>query len=461
MKPYGRSFPELTASNDPALQNCIYHSSKKPGIAHLANRLLGLTAFSQANITSLQRGGVGLIICSLYPFEKGFVPIEDGTLIGKLKVGGEKLATGIGTARIKYVQDQNNGYFQDLLNEYKFLKALNGEIIKVGEKKVRYILLSNYGQLQEESNSDLITVYIGLSFEGMHSLYDTFSDIGRDNSVLRTSLALNLTEVKGWDHRPLFVTFAHHFYNGLCGHAASLTDFSVKLVTNQTFELGSGVNDLGKYMIGLLLSNTNGRRILIDIKHMSIAARNDYFDLLDSKYVLDEIPVVVSHGAVCGRSDAYDIFLNADINFSDAELVRIGRSRGLFGIQLDERRIANSHEISLFKKIVGKKRKLSYAALLVWRQIEYIAVLLDINQLPAWDIQCLGSDNDGIVNPLDGIWSSEDFPLLKECLLIHADNFVAKPTYKMDKPENLISGEKIVEKFMSGNMLKFLEINFN
>ena len=461
MKPYGRSFPQKIAGIDPAFRNCIYHYSERPGVVHFLNRLLGLTAFSQSNIAALQKGGVGLIICSLYPFEKGFVPKGNDSLLELLATDGVNLATGIGMARIRHIQDIDSSYFEDLVNEYQFLTSLNNVVVTTGSSKTKYVLLKNFSQLSDEVNLGINTIFIGLSFEGMHSLYNSFLDIGKDTPYIRSYLKSNLNRVKNWEHRPVFITFAHHFYNGFCGHAASLTDFSVRLVTNQSYMLGAGINDLGKEMIGLLLSRLDGHRILIDIKHMSIEARKDYFKLLDEEYKGENIPIIVSHGAVCGRSEVYNIFLDAEINFSDAEIVKIGRSNGLFGIQLDERRIANSHEISLFKKILDRERSLSFAALLVWRQIEYIAILLDINQLPAWDTQCIGSDNDGIVNPIDGIWSSEDFSTLKTQLLVLANKFVAKPTYKMDMPGNLISGETIIDKFMSGNMIRFLETNFS
>ncbi|MCX2454324.1 membrane dipeptidase [Pedobacter sp. PLR] len=458
MKPYGRSFPGMVPGTDPLIKDSIYYYGKPPLIARLLNRMLGLTIFPQASIQALEKGGVGLVFCSLYPFEKGFA--RKGALPGDLVSDGVNLVAGIGRNRIHFIQDEQNGYFDDLENEYAFLKALDGKVLEIGTRKLRYVLLRNFSQMEVEQVEGIFTVYIGLSFEGMHSLYDRFPDIGSDDLEVAQSLLVNLGKVKSWEHCPLFITFAHHFYNGLCGHASSLTDFSVRLITDQSYMLGEGINLMGKQMIRGLLEKESGKRILIDIKHMSIKARTEYFDLLDQEFANENIPVIVSHGAIRGDDHAYNIFLSADINFSDNELVKIGKSKGLFGIQLDERRIASSHEIALFKRNLGRKRILLYAALLVWRQIEYIAVLMDINRLPAWDIQCIGSDNDGIVNPIDGVWTSGDFLTLKQNLLVHATSFVDNPRYSMSISTNLITADEIVEKFMNGNMIRFLNKNF-
>lgn len=458
MKPYGRSFPDRIAGTDPLVKDCVYFRGSPPLLKKVLNRFFGITTFPQASITALEQGGVRLIFCSLYPFEKGFV--RKSALPGDLVSLGVNLVAGIGVERIHSIQDPNNGYFTDLENEYAFLKALDGKVFEIDGQKIRYVLLIDYSHIDQSQDPEIYTVYIGVSFEGAHALYDRYADIDNTDQGVKEGLFKNLAKVKAWPHCPLFITFAHHFYNGLCGHAKSLTDFSVRLITNQKYMLGTGLNETGKALIRQMLSKQDGKRILIDIKHMSVEARKNYFSLLDQEYPNEKIPIIVSHGAVCGEDYAYNIFLNTDINFSNPELIRIGESNGLFGIQLDERRIASPHEIALFRRHLNGENLLNHAALLVWRQIEYIAVLLDINRLPAWNMQCLGSDNDGIVNPLDSIWTSADFDTLKTHLLIHAQAYVANPGYKMAQATNLISAAEIVDKFMSGNLLAFMKQHF-
>ncbi|WP_431291807.1 hypothetical protein [Pedobacter sp. P26] len=134
MKPYGRSFPDRVPGTNPLIKDCIYFYGDPPFVKKILNKILGITSFPQAGIQALEKGGVGLIFCSLYPFEKGFV--RKGALPGDLVTDSVNLVTGIGKERIHYIQDPHNGYFADLENEYAFLKALDGKVFTFGPKKL-------------------------------------------------------------------------------------------------------------------------------------------------------------------------------------------------------------------------------------------------------------------------------------------------------------------------------------
>ena len=41
-----------------------------------------------------------------------------------------------------------------------------------------------------------------------------------------------------------------------------------------------------------LLDNKNGKQILIDVKHMSVSSRQDYYHMLDAEYKTDKIGVL-------------------------------------------------------------------------------------------------------------------------------------------------------------------------
>src|SRR5690606_5018440 len=115
------------------------------------------------------------------------------------------------------------------------------------------------------------------------------------------------------------------------------------------------------------------------------------------------------------------------INFYDQELVRIARSNGIFGIQLDERRIGSEKAIQESKMFFPNKRKqLNKKALLVWRQVQHIAEVLDKQKLFCWGIQSIGSDFDGIVDPINGLWTAENMKDLADELLNHAEEYLSK-----------------------------------
>ena len=182
------------------------------------------------------------------------------------------------------------------------------------------------------------------------------------------------------------------------------------------------------------------------------------------------IPLIASHGAVNGlRSDNekveddlfnYGKFQPDDINLYDDEIVRIAKSGGLFGIQFDERRVASETEFKNAGATLNRRRMLFYKSKLIWNQIQHIAEVLNRHGLYAWGIQCIGTDNDGMVNPLNGFWTAEEMPLFDSYLEKHAYNFIASAQSDNLENYNKMKAADIVERFMRGNAYNFLKKNF-
>jgi microsomal dipeptidase-like Zn-dependent dipeptidase len=149
-----------------------------------------------------------------------------------------------------------------------------------------------------------------------------------------------------------------------------------------------------------------------------------------------------------------------DINFYDDEIVRIADSGGLFGIQFDERRLGSKSELKKTGPNLSRRKMLFYKSRLVWNQIQHIAEVLNRHNKFAWGIQCIGSDYDGMVNPLNGFWTAEDMPLFDSYLEKHAYNFITSQAAANLKNENKITASEIVERFMKGNAFDFLKKNF-
>jgi len=256
------------------------------------------------------------------------------------------------------------------------------------------------------------------------------------------------------------MTLAHHFFNELCGHAESLTGV-VKLAVDQSYKMNTGFTPLGLEVVDRMLDNSGNKRILIDIKHMSRASRLEYFNLLDTKYSGENIPVIVSHGAVIGNDQDKHLFMNADINLYDDEIIRVAQTNGLFGLQLDERRIAAHGDFELKKTHSLERRKvLFHSSFLVWRQIQHIAELLDSLGLFAWGIQTIGSDYDGMIDSINGFWTAENLPTLEDYLLMHAHNYMKSGQNKLIHIFNKLDPEEIVNRFMGDNAYKFVMKNY-
>jgi len=156
----------------------------------------------------------------------------------------------------------------------------------------------------------------------------------------------------------------------------------------------------------------------------------------------------------------YGKFQPADINFFDDEIVRIGNSGGLFGIQFDERRLASEMELKKTGPRLARRKMLFYKSKLVWNQIQHIAEVLNRHNQFAWGIQCIGSDYDGMINPLNGFWGAEEMPLFDSYLEKHAYNFLESSQSDSLKDFNRLKASDIVERFMRANAWDFLKKNF-
>jgi len=471
LKPYSKSFkysPPKQNELNAGRKNSIWHYSPPNFLEKLVNRVVTLTKFSQTDMTALAKAQTEIVIISLYPFEKHF--------LSKRVLGWKgltdvlvNLAASISQSRIDHVM-RHQDYFQDLLDEYQFYAQLDNQVQKIDGIIYTYRIVNNYKAI--ESNLKQVTphrkiINIVLSIEGGHA-FNTGLLLNK-NSGNESEVLENIKKVKNWDFKPVFITFAHHFYNELCGHASSIGIKALK--KNQTRGLDSAITGLGLKAIELLLDNTDGKRILLDVKHMSRESRKQYYHLLDTKYSNEKIPVIASHGGVTAHRSIHTPnvtdfpektkwFTNIDINFYDDEIIRIAKTNGLFGIQLDERRIGSKKAIRKSKMIFpNKRRQLKKKALLVWRQVEYIAELLNKEELFCWGIQSIGSDFDGIVDPINGLWTAENIKDLGEEMLNHAKNYMKTSSSNLE-PYNKIDAETIVVNVLRENARRFLEDNF-
>lgn len=474
LKPYGRSFPGRRQSEDPSKVSSLWYQDKETLWDKFKNFILGLTNFTQSDFTSAAAGNVKVVCVSLYPIEVDFTKLQlikpDST--GFLADALFNLATGLGKKRIDNIQAQKD-YFQDLEAEYDFFKQQNKIPQQFGGETFSYQLVKSYQEIEanlQNTNQNIISVM--MSIEGVH-VFNTGLDY-KNNPANETEVMANIQKVKNWEYRPLFITLAHHFYNELCGHAISLEGIAKKVIQQREGHLNP-IMPLGKKVIDALLDNTEGKRIHIDLKHMNAQSRLEYFEILEKEYAHENIPIIISHGACNGRNSYKDPFISEaspyardfykeDINFYDDEIIQVAKSNGIFGLQLDERRVANQDALQNTPKKWRRKKLLEYRSRLLWNQIQHIAQLLDRAGLPAWDHISLGTDFDGIIDPLNGFWSAEDLAFLDDYLLMHAERyFKGDEAYQglMTQDANIISAEEVIVKVMNQNAQSFLKRHFH
>jgi len=344
--------------------------------------------------------------------------------------------------------------------------------------KWEYRLTNNFDDIINNLDDKNI-IWVILSIEGCN-VFNT----GLDKCVDEEEVLRNVHTIKvNWEYKPLFISLAHHFHNELCGHAESFSEL-IAFLLDQKEGLDTGFTPLGIKVLHELLKNSDKNRIYIDVKHMSIQSRKKYYDILNTRYKDEPIPIIVSHGAVNGLKlfdkrcveipSSYGKFNRLDINIFDFEIVKICETGGFLGIQPDSRRIASVHMLDKAKRTnisgiwkilykifrcINRKKIRKNMARLVWNQIQHIAEVLDRDDLLAWGTATLGSDFDGMVKPLEGYWTAEAFNLLRNDLIEHACDYKDNTSDKQWKrTENqTITAEEIVDNFMCKNALRFLK----
>jgi len=402
-----------------------------------------LSKSSQANLDKVLNGELRVIFASLYPVERDFFRISRRHLVLRLflkKRHLEPLATCVsGLPRTKVHAifkriEENRGinYFTgELEKEYRYLLDQAGRSPQPYKK---FRLLRDYDDLQSLRNDEPETIGVFLTVEGAHALGDYSRDryfkvpyeelTDREKEELKESFSRNIEAVKNWgngDHAPVFITFCHHFWNQLAGHAKSFSNRGfLSLVPgmdrlfNQSVGINQGFTELGRHVLERLLDGSGGRRILVDTKHMSVTARQQYYSYLEERD--DEIPLICSHAACNGwhshedsaeRSDRYGLdrgeyFSRWSINMDDDDIRAFRRHGGLIGIVLHEGRMPGGRSKKRFKKM--KKKGLWYSL-----RKEYVRLILSnmfhiarvVGSRDAWEMICIGSDFDGLIDPFN------------------------------------------------------------
>lgn len=462
MKPFGYSFNACVPSKNQTEMSCPWHGTKEGMGAAVIKEITGIAPFRQSDYNTLNKGNVKIVCCSLYPLEKGFF-VEQSSGIKEFLL---RYITALGKARIENIRAHDN-YFKNLVAEYDYLRALVGQTVNFNNEDHTYFIAKKYSDIETFLAKDPANTIVNvITIEGAHVFNSGISSgLADENSVhaKTTEVLQNVQIVKDWEYRPLFITLAHHFYNELCGQARSL-NLGKGSGVNQELGINQGFTSLGLSVLDRLLDDTNGKRIYIDIKHMSRASRKTYFNLLKTKYKNEDIPVIVSHGAVTGfrnetceetMNGASGFFRTDDINFYDEEIIEVAKTNGVFGLQLDERRIAGTASLNSLNTADPPSGNQDWAKLL-WRQIQHIGQVLDKAGLPAWEITSLGTDYDGVIKPMGKYFTAEELPLLEKNVLPHArkfmkDNLLTKPANRNTSPE------EIIDNVFRGNALRFFK----
>lgn len=304
--------------------------------------------YDQANYANLKGMGGSVLCLSITPLEKVMLASKGDRLINN------KFVTHMSMKRQEVIANENNSSFKEFLGEYYY--TINQDSVRDGTK----ILLAR-------NNADLKRIIkeggIGLvmTMEGGHVLFgnDVLSKIEAIKSSgcdtpCRNEILGNIDKLRKLEHHTFFITVAHFGWNKMFGNAKSLDKPGMRrgLLTMASLSDGFKQSVFAKYGDGIIGSTHTGpyidtsiliasdkihlkmpysatdtksdigyavidklldaehdyqNPIYIDVKHMDLKARFQYYTIIDSINTIRKaqgkklIPIIASHIGLSGK----------------------------------------------------------------------------------------------------------------------------------------------------------------
>ncbi len=464
LKSFNSGYPE-PASN---MWDSIQHKIEGKIAQNISELVTHIHMESQCNMDAMAAGNVRVFQLSLYPIERGFLHLRNipKILVGKRRINiAHEVITGYAASSIAHLKKHYN-YFQDLQEEYEYVKNQQG---KSPDGKTEFVLVNNYKELEQalKKNNTLIGI---VTIEGAHVLGTGAPATDKlSKEVLIKQLTENIRTIKSWEYPPFIINLAHHFWNHLSGHATSVKR-PINTLVNQNKGKNKGITEAGWHVIRELLSTNNGKRILIDTKHMSVAARKEYYTFIGNHNYVNpnnKIPVISSHACANGFKTLdssirqNDIIAKArkarlykwSINISDEEARIIHDSEGLIGLMMDK---GNLGGIDLIKSISeikdAEKQHSEFAQLFLDNALQLVKA---VGRKSGWDIIAIGTDFDGTITHIDPYESAAKMPLLQQDII----RYLEKNQYHKDLWFGY-TPQEIAEKIFYRNAMDFYKKYF-
>ncbi|MBE2246446.1 MAG: membrane dipeptidase [Candidatus Competibacteraceae bacterium] len=449
----------------------VTHNLGKTAPARLIyNSSREVAKYSQSNFYELAKGRVRVATVSLYPLEKGFLEMRSlSKAVTRLQARKEMVEaiTGYAYSSVEHIL-KHNDYFEELQSEYKYIRDHQGDS---PDGNYAYRIVNNFEELTQTIKSDKRTLAIVLSIEGAHVFYNEKMLSGKlSPQEMKKELMQNIIAVKNWGTPPFTINLSHHFYNGLCGHAKSLAGIMGSGILNQNKGLESNLTGLGIKCLKELLSPNNGKRILVDIKHMSLSGRKELYNWIRSYNYLsknDKIPIVCSHTGINGYKTMSSSLLRPDnnqknnrmyfnrwsINLSDEEIRIIHESGGIIGLMLDKYKLGGGLFFKSLKLLKDEQQlRDAYCSIFMDNALQIVSA---VGNKSGWDCIALGSDYDGAISHVDFYDKCSTMPQLSNDLI----SFLERTRHGRSLWHGYKPNE-IVDKILRKNVMDFYQQHF-
>lgn len=423
---------------------------------------------SQSNLDAMVAGNMRVFQLSLYPTERGFLHLRNvpSVLLGKRRINiVQEVVTGYSAESIAE-QKKHYKYFEDLQAEYQYIVNQQG---KSPDGKNEFVIVNNYAALEKALQKK--NTYIGIiTIEGAHVLGTGAPETDSlSKDALTKQLTDNINTIKKWENPPFIMTLSHHFWNHLAGHAKSFKR-PINSIVNQNKGKNKGITEAGWHVIRELLSTNNGKRILIDTKHMSIASRKEYYEFIRNfNYVNPnhKIPIIQSHACANGYKTMDSSIKEADlivkarkgrlfkwsINISDEEAKIIHDSEGLIGLMVDKGNLGGIDLIKEISEIKDKtKQRKAFAHLFLDNAFQLVKA---VGEKSGWNMIAFGSDFDGTITHMDPYPTVAELPTFQQDLI----DFLEEKNYQKDLWFGYTPKE-IIDKIFYKNAMDFYKKYF-
>lgn len=454
---------------------------------------------SQASLTQLIQGKVNLIAIALHPPETNMM--NDGLI---QEIAKEEQTQYINIKRINSIGTGDH-YFEMINDELKNLTShlsANGKQLKI------------IGSINEYNAADTNTIHALLNVEGAHAFYGIRT--GKSDNDKMTDFWNNFESFTD-ANRIFALNIAHLQDNDFCNHAFGIQIFKPK----PFYPKKNGITPQGFR----LLHRMKEKKILADIKHTSLFARNQLYAFRHNE---TNWPIVCTHAGLTGikkeNRGTYFIetktsggYLNvkhykprgylagtsfnpSSINLYDEDVKEIIFSDGLIGLSMDQRILGTPEEAMMsidfpdeiceeevispgekdfFRKVprpdpdentVLKTDDLTnedrqddprFHARHFMNHVFHLFVIADrynINKALMAQRICIGSDFDGLINPIKCCRNVTEYESFKAYLLQNfagwEDEFAGHSGFRLS---GFITPADLLENIFYRNAVSFLQ----
>jgi microsomal dipeptidase-like Zn-dependent dipeptidase len=305
------------------------------------NSLFNEVLNSQSNLSQLVQSDVKLIGIILHAVEQ-----KIGRVLGEKSIVNKGKINLIDKTQLAYLTAGVHSY--ELITEE--LRWLKDSVSPIAGAKFK--IISKADDFVETSNN---TVYGVIIIEGLHCFFD---DPNAPDAKERFTKNLNAFTAA---NTVLAMNICHMQQNQFCNHAYGIQLFNPAFF----YPTGQGITAWGEEVIKLMIS----KKILIDIKHMSLNTRLDLYRMLKVPDVVPRFvqPIICTHAGTTGqpiidrvkyiesvpgdkglvyevvylkpKSRFYDdVYHNcSSINLYDEDIENIFLSEGIIGLSFDQR----------------------------------------------------------------------------------------------------------------------------